>query len=108
MDYTTLPDDELSALVAEQVMEWKAGILNGQCWIHYENTAGFWSPATSIVDAWEVLDCKHAQGYAVSITQERSEDKARVSMAGLDGRVATCKDKLCRAICIAALRATEG
>jgi hypothetical protein len=135
IDYAQLSDEELSAKVAEEMMGWhritdkyrdrgwldKDGRETG--WLHdgfrahwEEGDEPIWSPATSIADAWEVVEKLETGGWRVELT--RWSDGwyvkfRRVVVAPTpsmpEGKriyvEQTQTDTAPRAICLAALRA---
>ena len=80
--------DEMDALVAEKIMGWHIGnnISIGKCWYDgneeyqhgifngaYEDDEDFhllhWHPSSSILWAWEVVDCMFKRGFYLTLEQ---------------------------------------
>jgi hypothetical protein len=113
-DYDKLSDEELSAKVAEEVMGWERHPVGGTLgwWSRLPNPAArhTWSPATSIADAWEVVEKMQFNGYRVEIYLPTTGPTmhggqvfpiVHVGEESEDGPVP-------RAICVASLRALRG
>lgn len=96
-DYSTMPDDDLDALVAARVMGWQA-------WSHDRD--GPWRPSLYWSDAGRVLE-KMREGGWLWMTEQTAKGHCGYVRAGVGDYAHSTATTVLRAICIAALRAVE-